>query len=260
LAPVVSPPIADRVTEPRAPTDAPKNVDNATIVVEPRVGVAARWFDYRDRVSSGLRSFAIVATPVVGVAAEVYPGALAGSSPLANALGLCGAFTAAVGAVAQTASTELNVDWSAFDAGVCARAPLGRVTLGASVSYGGVDFSFDGRTTPETASASAQYRFVRGAARAKVAVSEAATLEAAAGGMSLSDLGPLAERFPRATGAGIFARVGGALRVARAVELRSAIAYERFFFALHPEPGDVSVAGGAHDDQARLEASVALFF
>lgn len=251
---------ADRIAPAEALSTSSKDVDAAALVIAPRLGMGARWFDYRDRMSTGLRSFEIVGTPVVGADAAVYPGALATASPIAAALGACGSFTNAIGAVATIANTELNVDWTAFDAGACARVPIGNVTVGASLTYGGIDFGFDGRTTPETASASARYRFVRARARVRVPVATSFHVEGVAGGMSPTDLGPLAERFPRAEGAGVVAELGASLQVAQWVELRSRISYERFFFALHPEPGDLAVAGGAHDDQARWDVSAALFY
>jgi hypothetical protein len=62
----------------------------------------------------------------------------------------------------------------------------------------------------------------------------------------------MSQLFPRESVDGVEAHVGASWRLARSWELSLSGSYTRFFYSFNPFPGDVSVAGGALDEQTRV--------
>jgi len=72
--------------------------------------------------------------------------------------------------------------------------------------------------------------------------------------------GAVADRFPHASVGGVEAAAGGAFRIRPGLEARATVSYRRFFYAANPVPGDTFVAGGAVDELASIDGSLAYVF
>jgi hypothetical protein len=231
--------------------EAATQADGWLLVARADVAAASRHFSYVDRVTSSLRPYDLAATPFASLGLELYPFTRA-SVPVLRELGLVGGYGRAVGlSSTDTGGARVGTTWQSFDVGLRARALLDpRVLLGASVAYGASDFHFDqpsfGGSLP-----SADYHFVRAGLDLRVSFGRISVL-AGGGYRDVLNAGSLDDLFPRKTVGGVDAFVGGALTVAKHVELSVRLDYSRFFYSFNPQPGDANVAGGALDEMARL--------
>jgi hypothetical protein len=125
-------------------------------------------------------------------------------------------------------------------------------------AYGEEGFSFD---APPNAPPlpSVDYRFVRASGDVRIPFGRVTAL-AGAGYLVVLSVGDIASRFPRAWAGGVEAELGGALTIATGWEARLTASYRRFFYALHPTPGDTYVAGGALDELGSAQAGLAYVY
>jgi hypothetical protein len=93
------------------------------------------------------------------------------------------------------------------------------------------------------------YRYVRGGLVVAAPLAPKWDLTFTAGWRQLLGLGGMTEAswFPRATGAGIDGSAGIAFHVTPWLDVQARLDLRRYFFAMHPEPGDPWIAGGATD-------------
>jgi hypothetical protein len=211
---------------------------------------------YRDKLTSTLRPYDLTAAPLVSIAAEVYPLAHAGLDRLIGGIGVTGDYERAFGlSSADKAGGQVGTQWQSFDFGLRERVVINpSILLGADLGYGAVDFQFD-RPSFTAQLPSVGYRFIRAGIDVRATHGD---LSGFAGGgylfmLSAGDMGGL---FPRESVGGIEGRIGGAYALTPHFELSLALSYARFFFSMHPEPGDPNVAGGALDEMSRLSLGV----
>jgi hypothetical protein len=242
-------------------------LEEAIIVVAPEVGFGARHFGYTDRVTPTQRSYDLAAAPVVGVSVELYPLAWMDTGYL-RGLGVGVGYGRAVllqsapasGNNTLGASGKVDTSWSQADVVLRDRIPLSqRTTLGAKVGYGGLDYSFDGAGAMQPELPSVGYRFVRMGVDARVRVWILA-VSASADYLAVTSSGALSDRYPRATSGGVDLSAGVAIPLAANIEARTGVRYQRFFHSMNPEPGDANVVGGALDEFARWDTSVAFHY
>jgi hypothetical protein len=226
----------------------------AMFIVQPRVEIGSRHFDYVDRVSSNLRSYDLSATPRFGIGAEVYAW---------RGLGVSGDYTSAVGL--QSAGTDgqsVDTSWTSFDAAVKYRISVAEGSaVTPKVGYGQIDFDIapDPTLPPSNQLPSATYRFVRTGVDGRLALGRFAAM-AGIDYLFVSSAGAADERFPQASIGGLEARMGVGYKIASHFEARTGLAYQRFFYDLRPEKGDAFVAGGALDHYARWESALAFSY
>ena len=79
-------------------------------------------------------------------------------------------------------------------------------------------------------------------------------------GATILAAGSVGEHFPRASIAGMDARVGAALSLASNIEARLVIGYIRYWAAFNPMPDDTYIAGGAIDQMLSADLGIAAFF
>ncbi len=212
-----------------------------------------RHFAYSDGLLGSLRPYALDAAPLVTAAVEVYP--LAGTKRIDPGLvaGYAGSFALA----SSSADTgKVTTRWRRAFAAARVRARTGSQVsplVGVTVGYGEELFAFD--TAANAALPSVDYRFVRAGADVRVPLGRFA-LFANCAYMFVTSAGETAARFPRASVAGIEGDLGGAFSFG-SFEARLTASYRRFFYAMHPQPGDAYVAGGAVDELSGLQASLA---
>jgi hypothetical protein len=224
------------------------------------IQVGARDFSYVDRITPTLRPYDLVAAPLVSVDAELYP--LARSrTPVLKDLGATFDYSRAFGlASADSAGTSVSTTWNELDFGARARFPIGHAVLaGIHGGYGEIDYSFHGALRTSAQLPDVQYRFLRGGLDARVALG-AVSVYGYASYLGVLSTGLFGTYFARASVGGIEGRIGAAHAIARSFELSLEIAYTRFYYSLHPQPGDAYVAGGALDQIARGSLRIAYLF
>jgi hypothetical protein len=137
----------------------------------------------------------------------------------------------------------------AYDVGLRVRIPIGSVELDPTAGYGRQQF--DVGTLPGSPSPGPNYDLgflfvdLHGRWRATGPLSvlfDAAYLSVIQNGLAESGT------FPRSTVAGVDFGAGVGVALIEALELRLVFAYQRFFYSMNPQPGDVHVGGGATDE------------
>ena len=245
----------DTVLAPRSP---PRERGHELLVVQGGPEVGARHLRYIDAISSSLRSYDLGAAPLVAASAGIYPFADQASAVDGGvAVGYAQAF---VLSSTSGAGDAVQTHWSRFHVGLRARARVGSgLVLGAGVAYGGETFGFSSSALESQVPAVA-YRFVRPSLDARVIFFGRFALTGSAAYDAVLSAGSVADRFPHAGVGGFEAALGPAFALSRAWELGVTASYRRFFYAMHPAPGDAHVAGGALDEMLGLQASVSYIF
>jgi hypothetical protein len=230
---------------------------NALLVVQGSVEGASRHVSYVDRITANLRSYDLFAAPMVSISAEGYPLVRRQLPWMIAGLGVTGDYARAFAlASADVNGTRVATRWQAFDLGLRERIGIdSAMDLGVNVGYGAIYFQFDqpsfSATLPDVS-----YRFLRAAVDFRVTRGDLAVF-AIGGYLGVLSAGKIESLFPRESVGGIEARVGAAYAVAKGFELSLGLGYTRFFYSMHPQPGDANVAGGALDEMARLSLNLA---
>jgi hypothetical protein len=229
----------------------------ALLVVQGSIDGASRHVSYVDRLTANLRSYDLFAAPMVSISAEGYPLVRRQLPWMIAGLGVTGDYARAFAlASADVNGTHVGTRWQAFDLGLRERIVIHTaMDLGVNVGFGAIDFQFDpppfSATLPDVG-----YRFLRAAVDFRATRGELAVF-ASGGYLGVLSAGKMGSLFPRERVAGIEARAGAAYGVAGGFELSLGLGYTRFFYSMHPQPGDANVAGGALDEMARLSLNLA---
>jgi hypothetical protein len=222
------------------------------------IEVGERRFAYTDGLTPNLRTYQLNAAPLAVAGGEVYP--LGGTHPLEPAVTLGYARAFALSS-APSSGGALSTAWSRFHAGGKVRlrtGDTGSPILSLVGAYGEEAFSiYDLQSGSMPA---VDYRFVRAGADARLPLGSNAALFADAAYLFVLSSGQVGARFPRSSVGGVLAELGGALTFAGSFEARLTLSYRRFFYAMHPTPGDAYVAGGALDEFGGALASLAYVY
>jgi hypothetical protein len=227
--------------------------ERAIFVFSAGGGTGGRIFRNHDGLSPQLRSYDLAASPNIVLAAELYPLARI-SVPVLRGLGITGGFAHALGVSSKTSNGEsVSTTWTHAEGDLRLRVVFGgderdgaRFVL---LPHGGVvmeRFGFSGDPTLVPWLPDVSYLFWRAGADGRLRVGPVGLL---AGFSYLPAIagGTLADRFRETSFAAVELDAGLAVPLARIFELRAAASYMRVFYAFHPIPGDLYVAGGALD-------------
>jgi hypothetical protein len=228
----------------------------ALLVLQANLEAGSRHVSYVDRITPSLRPYDLFAAPLASIAAEVYPLTRTRMPAVVRGLGVTGDYARAFGlASADAGGVEVGTAWQAYDFGLRDRVDLGgALLLGVDLGYGAIDFDFD-RPGFAAVLPSVGYRFLR----AGLDLRSHGDLAVFGGGGYLDVLstGNMGGLFPRESVGGVEARLGAAYSVAAGFELSLGVSYTRFFYSMHPQPGDANVAGGVLDEMARVSLGLA---
>jgi hypothetical protein len=223
------------------------------------VGMEAgeRRFEYNDGLTPNLRTYRLNAAPLVVAQGEVYP--LGGARALEPGITL--GYGRAVGLRSGLSeSGPLSTEWSRLYVGGKLRLRTGdegSPIVSLTGAYGEELFAMDG--SPTASLPAVDYRFVRASADARFPIGRAA-LFANAGYLFVLSAGDVANRFSKSNVGGVLAEIGGAFTLVTSLEARLSASYRRFFYSMQPTPGDAYVAGGALDELAGVQASLAYVY
>jgi hypothetical protein len=217
-----------------------------------------RRFNYSDGLTGNLRPYHLDGAPLVAARGEIYP--LAGAHWLDVGVVLSYAHAFALESQATTGGT-LGTSWSRSYAGGRVRVRTGSLEspiVGLGVGYGNETFSIEG--PPSLLQwPGVDYHFVKASGDIRIPFGRIAVLADAGYDFVLS-AGDVADRFRGPTFGGVEAELGGAVTIIPSLEGRLTASYRRFFYTMHPTPGDNYVAGGALDEFSTLQASVAYVY
>jgi len=129
-----------------------------------------------------------------------------------------------------------------------------------SLRLGEDAFTFNGADRASLALLDTVYHYVRAGAGMHLAISDAAGVSFGGGYRDITNgAGPqMAHFFPRLTVAGADADLVGRYALNEMVELRVGVEWRRYWYAMHSQPGDQIVAGGAIDQSFAFTARIAV--
>ena len=215
----------------------------------------ARHFSYRDDLFQKLREYDLAATPAVGVAAEVYPMAMSSRGPLAG-LGLAGRFTHVPNFDSEdTAGSQYSGEARSYAVGGRYRHRIAAVDLAGALDYGSQSFAIAPKgDAMDPDFPAVRYHYLRAGLGAAAPLFSRFALSAAVGYRQVLSSGEIesADFFPRSSVRGFDAELGLSAAIGWGFDVRAGAALERYGYALHPEPGDAKVAGGALDQYMRF--------
>ena len=228
--------------------------------------VAARRLAYNQALTQNLPTYSVAAVPFLGFRAALYPLARTGL-PFLRGLGAVGAFGHSLYQQSEVAGSTGRVaaTWMTYDVGLregvdFATARAGVVpALGVAFAYGREAYLFDDGGIPLGQTPSVDYRYLRPAVDGRVTVGRVSFF-ADFGYRAVLSSGYIGSRFPRASVGGLDVGAGAAVALPRNFTLALRGRYERFFYDLHPQPGDPYVAGGALDELGVGELALAYGF
>jgi hypothetical protein len=241
----------------------PVDFTNASVIVDGAIGVGRRQLQYSDPWAGRLRPYLAPGIAVYSVGAELYPGASTNIEVLKD-IGVVGRYAGSLGVESETTDGQtVKGTFQRFAFGLRARVPTGdrktRPLVGLEGTYGVWNYAFTGVDEAVDESPSVQYKYVRAGADARIPFGSVALL-AGAGYMNIWSAGPLSDRFPNLTVAGVDALGGATLSVASTIELRALLTYTRFFSSANPEPGADYIAGGTLDQYVILTLGASTIF
>lgn len=232
------------------------------MLLDASIGAASllRLLDYSDDLFGALREYRLPLSALGALRVEAWPAARMG-----GALSHFGLTASAEQSFLLKSGTKGGPSFSTnaqrITLGLAGRLPVQRaeVTLGAA--YGWQDFSISGEGDPARPEIpNVTYRFLRAGAGLRLDVKPRVALLASAAYLHVLDSGQIAtsDYFPRLTVAGVEAGAGAAWQFSAPWEVRVGVDYRRYFFSMHPEPGDRLIAGGALDNYVVATAALGL--
>jgi hypothetical protein len=224
--------------------------EDALFVIRALVEVGTRHFSYVDRVTTSLRSYDLLAAPLVGVHGELSPFSRA-NVPVLKDFSVIGDYRLALGlSSTDSAKDSVSTSWSSFDIGARERVHLSQsLALGLHGGYGQDDYTF-GAVSAGTTLPDVQYRFIAVGPDANLTLSRL-SLYLSGSYLGVLSAGLVGTYFPRATVGGVEGTIGVAYSLAHGFEVSLEVEYTRFFYSMNPQPGDAYVAGGALDQMGR---------
>ena len=233
--------------------------EHALLVVRALVEVGTRHFSYVDRVTTSLRSYDLLAAPLVGVHGELSPFSRT-RVPVLKDFSVIGDYRLALGlSLTDSAGDSVSTSWSSFDIGARERVhPNKSLALGLHGGYGQNDYTF-GAVSAGTTLPDVQYRFIAVGLDANLTLS-GLSLYLSGSYLGVLSAGLVGTYFPRATVGGVDGTIGVAYSLAFGFELSLEVAYTRFFYSMNPQPGDAYVAGGGLDQLGRGALGVGYVF
>jgi hypothetical protein len=251
-------PLAVAASEGEALVPARDDDANATPIVEAFVApsLGFRWLDYSDGLTDNLRDYAVGGVPGIGGAVAVHPFARV-DAPVIPWLGLVFDGNVALGlSSAIDGGDEYPTQWSRIAGGLRLRVPMDWLVLGGSLSLAYDRFTIEGSGPIADELPSTTALSLRGRVEARVSLGPVAPFVTAA------YLGPLSksgiyDRVREPTLGGIELGGGLAVPIAHGFEVRAGAQYTRWYSSFEPVPGDPFVAGGALEQQLRIEVGPA---
>jgi hypothetical protein len=244
----------------RSSRPPPSSSQEGAVLLDASIGAASllRLLDYSDDLFGALREYRLPLSALGALRVEAWPAAREG-----GALSHFGLSASAEQSFLLKSGRQGGPSFSTnaqrITFGLVGRLPVQRaeVTLGAA--YGWQDFSISGEGDPARPDIpNVTYRFLRAGAGLRLELKPRVALLASAAYLHVLDSGQIAtsDYFPRLTVAGVEAGVGAAWQFSSPWEVRVGVDYRRYFFNMHPEPGDRLIAGGALDNYVVATAAL----
>jgi hypothetical protein len=226
--------------------------------------VVGRSFWYTDDLFMQLRPYSLAIAPAINAAVEWYPGAHF-SRGVASMFGLVadGQFTLLFGSSDSQGRTYPTLAYN-FNAGLRTRLwLLDRIDIGLLLGFSMQNFSIDRSAVmlaPAEGIANTTYMGLRAGLTGRAQIIERFAVTAGSTWQYVLSGGQItsSEYFSRATVMAVDFSLGGAVALAKGLEVRLSADWRRYFFAMNPMPGDPLIAGGAVDDNYGLTASIAI--
>lgn len=247
------------------PGARPGGIGGAFVVAALGFDIGGRTLAYNDRLTSNLRTYDVLGAPSLGGSVELYPFA-ASTTPVVRDLGLVGGYRQAFGLSSRTeAGDEVKTAWNRLDVGLRIRGRVGSdgdrpiAVVGASIGYKREAFTFDGSAAIQKEMPSVTYSCLKLGGDVRIPVGPLA-ITAAAAFLPVFSSGAVAARLRESTVGAVEGEIGVAVPFGKSFEGRLGASYTRYFYAFHPQPGDVYVAGGALDQIVRGQTALAFLY
>jgi hypothetical protein len=211
----------------------------------------SRSFDYHQDILQRLHPYSLPVAAAVAVATRWLPVRSHGGL----SFGIAGNAVAAVSVESVDAGTVYSTTAYEYEAALTLQDELGAVTLigmlgaGEQVFELGAAESGPGRGPSMPAVPAVDYRYLRAGGGLRWTVGDRIALEPQAAWLFVFDAGEVASArfFPHLNVSGVDLSLEASYAVSARVALCGGAALRRYFFDLHPRPGDLWIAGGAID-------------
>jgi hypothetical protein len=198
--------------------------------------------------------------PALAVGLDWYPGAHGTRGLWAN-VGVTASAEILVGVSSvMPDGSEHRTDSDTYRGGLTLRLPLGRGELGMQGTFGSHVFTFQRPArSAESLVPEVRYRSLRAGLFGRIPLLTRLTLVLEGGAHKVWEQGELGESyFPRHVVGAADGTLAAEYHLGEAWRLRFAAEYRRYYYAMHPEPGDRFIVGGALDEY--LSGTVSLGF
>jgi hypothetical protein len=248
-APAVEPRAEAQVAA-SAPEEEPEetSTDEAAVTLVAGGRMFSRSFSYTQNLSE-LPAYRLSQALATELALSLRPARMISLPPGLRPLRLSGMFQYGMGIESHVSGTEASQPTKVMGWQAGLGYQLGSSALGVVPQLVYAVHSFSTGAEPTAAAPDVRYRLMGGGADGRWEPARGLAVLVRAAYLRALSLGALAsaERFPHATADGVEVEGAVAFVFTPAVELRASAGVRRIGFAMHSEPGDRWVAGGAID-------------
>ena len=216
------------------------------------VGSSVRRLYFRDRLTPTLAGWQSGALAVGGLSLTAYPAT--GKLPVIDDVGAYGWFERSLSSQTLTADglVAFSTQETAWEAGLRWRAIFSGVERGAiTIGYGNLRHDFSGGRLPGFLLPDGLVQYWKPGFEGRWQLGPVA-LSLGAAYLAVVRQDFLSAYFPRARKAGVEGSIRASTSFGK-LQLSLVGRYQRYFYALHPEPYDPYVAGGALDELFALD-------
>jgi hypothetical protein len=228
------------------PEETPRGEEALALVAGGRM--FSRSFKYSQNLSE-LPAYRLSQALATELALSLRPGRMLSLPPGLRPLRLSGMFQYGVGIESHVSGTEASQPTKVMGWQAGLGYEIGGATLSVVPQLVYAFHSFTTGAEPSSAAPDVRYRLVGGGADGRWEPARGLAVLVRAAYLHALSIGALtsADRFPHATADGVEVEGAVAFVFTPAVELRASAGVRRIGFAMHSEPGDRWVAGGAID-------------
>lgn len=241
------------------PPPGPAALEDAPLVsLEAGAQVGQRRLTWRDRVTPGLAGYQSGVMGLGVLSIEAFP-ARGKGLPIVSEVGLVGSVARSLRAhdAGPAGSPGLDSLWHAWEVGGRYRGTAGGVEYySVSLRYGSSRWDFTGPPQPGTLLPGGFLQWWRPGLDLRLPLGPAA-LTLSGGYRFVAVRDAIGRAFPRAEVGGLDGALVLSVDLPQRLRLKLGGRYLRFFSTLHPLPGDKFVAGGALDEYAVLDLTLA---
>ncbi len=245
-----------------ASAQSPSVDPGRAVYLDAEAGVEAtgRHMDYTDDLFHRLRTYDLTAAPGFFARAEFYPGALTDNRYAAMVGVVAGADYLVAPASRDDRGNDYGIRAWGYTTGLRVRLPRPYPDVGIDLAYVAQRFTVgDSNPGRDGGIPNVGHQSLRVGASGRMELGRRVAVLAHAAYLAVLSTGTAqGAYFPRESAGAVEAGVGVAVGFGPGLEIRAALDYRRYFYAMNPQPGDPYIVGGALDQFVTGSIALAL--